>query len=78
VRPGPRRITPTYAGVGVGSEGKECMKVHELIEILDRLDPEAVVWIPQWESLGRATIDNVEEPDNGGVLLSPTEGNGPI
>jgi hypothetical protein len=54
------------------------MKVHELIEILDRLDPEAVVWIPQWESLGRATIDNVEEPDNGGVLLSPTEGNGPI
>ncbi len=54
------------------------MKVHELIETLDRLDPEAVVLIPQWESLGRATIDSVEEQDGGAVLLSPTEGNGPI
>jgi hypothetical protein len=49
------------------------MKVHELIEILDRLDPEAVVWVPEWESLNRVTVDSVEEQDDGGVLLSPAE-----
>jgi hypothetical protein len=54
------------------------MKVHELIDILDRLDPDAVVWIPYWESLTRATIDSVEQLDDGGVLLSPAEEDGPV
>jgi hypothetical protein len=56
----------------------ERMKVHELIDILDRLDPDAVVWIPYWESLTRATIDSVEQLDDGGVLLSPAEDDGPV
>ena len=49
------------------------MTVSELIDLLLREDPDAVVCIPQWESLAWATVDSVEELDDGGVLLSPVE-----
>ena len=49
------------------------MTVSELVTLLSRQAPDAVVCIPRWESLGWATIDSVEELDDGGVLLSPVE-----
>ena len=49
------------------------MTVSELIHLLLREDQDAVVCIPQWESLAWATVDSVEELDDGGVLLSPAE-----
>ena len=49
------------------------MTVSELITLLSREDPGAVVSVPQWESLAWATVDSVEELDDGGILLSPVE-----
>jgi hypothetical protein len=49
------------------------MTVSELVHLLSQEDPDAVVSIPQWESLAWATVDSVEELDDGGVLLSPAE-----
>ena len=53
------------------------MTVSELVTLLSHEDPDAVVCIPQWESLAWATIDSVEELDDGGVLLSPVEDRNP-
>jgi hypothetical protein len=53
------------------------MTVSELITLLSREDPGAVVSVPQWESLAWATVDSVEELDDGGVLLSPAEDRSP-
>ena len=49
------------------------MTVSELVTLLSRENPDAVVCIPQWESLAWATVDSIEELDDGGVLLSPVE-----
>ena len=49
------------------------MTVSELIALLSGEDPGAVVSIPQWESLAWATIDSLEQLDDGGILLSPAE-----
>ena len=54
------------------------MKVHELIELLDRADPDAEVRIPHWESLTEGTVDSVEEQDDSSLLLSPTEDDDPV
>ena len=48
------------------------MTVSELVTLLSREDPDAVVCIPQWESLAWATVDSLEELDDGGAL-SPVE-----
>jgi hypothetical protein len=53
------------------------MTVSELITLLSQQDPRAVVSIPQWESLAWATVDSVEQLDDGGVLLSPVEDRSP-
>jgi hypothetical protein len=53
------------------------MTVSELVTLLSHEDPDAVVCIPQWESLAWATIDSVEELDDGGILLSPVEDRSP-
>jgi len=49
------------------------MTVSELVTLLSGQDPDAVVCVPQWESLAWVTVDSVEELDDGGVLLSPVE-----
>jgi hypothetical protein len=53
------------------------MTVSELITLLSQQDPRAMVSIPQWESLAWATVDSVEQLDDGGVLLSPVEDRSP-
>ena len=50
------------------------MTVSELIDLLLREDQDAVVCIPQWESLAWATVDSVEELDDGGVPAQPGRG----
>jgi hypothetical protein len=54
-------------------QGEDRMKVRELIDRLDRLDPDAEVKVPFWESLTEGTVETIEELDDGSVFLSPTE-----